>query len=188
MLALVSESLDDVEIAVNPFTLSLSDTHFICRFVVGDEVKPESGERYYFGFSVLNSEVGAAKVVIQAFIFRLVCANGLITAVDRECVFEKIHKGLLTGEILETMSEKINHILKAGPEVIDMVENSRGIFVQSHPAIKSILENAGMGKKAVESAMESALLPEKTTTFDVIDFTTSLAHSQDIPGSLQHDI
>lgn len=109
---------------------SLSDTHMAVKLTVpryreavlrGDEVVP--------GILVTNSEVGAAAFRVEAFVWRLVCRNGLVSA----SAFRQVHVGakLELGEVAwrdDTRQAEDSATWRKVRDIIDATFSGEGKF------------------------------------------------------------
>ena len=76
------------------------------------EVLP--GDRVMAGLHIANSEVGKRSVTVDALVYRLVCANGLIRLVKGKSLFHRRHVALSTSEFELTLRSSVQAALMEG--------------------------------------------------------------------------
>ena len=92
--------------------LALTDESFHLRLTdprLSRDILP--GDRVMAGIHVANSEVGKRSVTVDALVYRLVCANGLVRLVKGKSLFHQRHVGLTPAHLQASLGRAIEDAL-----------------------------------------------------------------------------
>lgn len=142
------------------------------------------GDKFRPGISVANSEVGLASVSISAFIFRLVCTNGLIQKTENRATFRHVSAKMLDQipEILgKTETNLIGQERQLRFSLNSHVENPEETFQR----FNSLFQISTEEQKAVEWAWQ---YEAGTSMFNIINTFTKSAQFDGLPASSSHKL
>lgn len=142
------------------------------------------GDKFRPGISVANSEVGLASVSISAFIFRLVCTNGLIQKTENRATFRHVSSKMLDQipEILgRTSANLIGQERQLRFSLDSPVDNSEETFRR----FNSLFQISTEERKAVEWGWTHEA---GTSMFNIINTYTKAAQYEKLPASSSHKL
>ena len=167
---------------VKDFSLSEESLHLrlvdpaISREVLKDD-------RLFVGFHVSNSEVGVRSVRVDALVWRLVCANGLIRLVNGRSLFHRRHVSFDPDGFSRSLQSAIAEAVTEGAGLLERLALAAQAPVPDVPgAIRSLSEAWRLSERTQEMVTAS-LLSERSdqqeTVYGLVNAFTSAAHHLD---------
>ena len=167
---------------VKDFSLSEESLHLrlvdpsISREVLKDD-------RLFVGFHVSNSEVGVRSVRVDALVWRLVCANGLIRLVNGKSLFHRRHVSFDPDGFSRSLQTAITEAVTEGAGLLERLALAALAPVPDVPAaIRSLSESWRLSERTQE-LVTASLLSERSdqqeTVYGLVNAFTSAAHHLD---------
>lgn len=111
----------------------LSDRYFLLRLtfpnLTANIGTAKNKDDVMVGIVVANSEVGASAIKVQTCLYRLVCSNGLIVAINNDTLMWQRHIHLTENEIHRRLLVAIGEALEQGDRLIDVFAKSKEISI-----------------------------------------------------------
>ena len=141
----------DYRMEVSPYDhVAITDTHFFARVLFPDlmkEVRP--GDWMQVGVIIGNSEVGARRITMQAFLWRLICDNGMIGDITKFDGFQHRHVGMNRPELISNINFSLANALEGGAEMMALQERAMAVsFEEPENKIRELLDKGGWGSLA----------------------------------------
>lgn len=96
----------------------LTPTRMVARLVAGDMRRKMGHQDLVHGGVILsNSEVGFGSLELSAFLYRVVCTNGLV--IPERHTFRRIHVGNGREDLMDELREASEHIIASLPNNMD---------------------------------------------------------------------
>jgi hypothetical protein len=155
----------------------LSPTRMVARLVAGDVRGRMSRQDLVMGgLSLSNSEVGYGSLELSAFLFRVVCTNGLI--MSQRYSFRRIHVGG-NGEVKDKLREAAEHIMANMPNELDSFRNTQDVLV---PEPDKLFEQINLRHRLTEdeaSAVGRAWVGEQgDRLYNIVNTYTGAANDE----------
>ena len=160
--------------------LDISAMKMVARLVAGDVRSRMSRDDLVLGgLSLSNSEVGYGSLELSAFLYRVVCTNGLITS--EQYSFRRIHVGG-NGELKKQLKDAAEHVMASLPKTLDRFKATRDALV---PDPSSVFERVNLRNRLTEDealAVEKAFERESgDRLYHVINSYTGAANDEALP-------
>jgi hypothetical protein len=140
------------------------------------------GDRITPGIAICNSEVGLVAFSIEAYFYRLVCSNGMISATQ---VTSKFRHVSLRG--LEKLDEVIQLVAAESRHNQDKLIHSRNVLVDDALAtISSYNKQFQLGKSESEVVERAWFKEQGKTMFHVINAYTRAAQEESLTAGAAH--
>lgn len=108
LLEAVQEALPGTEFALDRYSVNPED---MTARIVNARGLDVPGEDLFGAIQIKNSEVGKSAVVIEVFVYKLVCRNGLIAKQNQGVLYRRKHIGLTQNEFYQA----ILHVVEQAP-------------------------------------------------------------------------
>jgi|GEM_PF-4975436 len=187
----VAEVLLDA-VGTNPMELAPGDksfmlddlTMFIRMLYPGIEIEVRPGDTLKLGLQIGNSEVGARRVTIEAFLFRGMCSNGMIFGYQGVAKYEHVHRGIDRNDLLNKLNEVAAEVASKQALIGECLHHGANVSVEKpEERIKRLVAEAGYGedqqKQAITYWEQDEAAPSDATRYGVMNALTRLA--QDLP-------
>lgn len=196
-LALVT--LSEAKIAGAVFdTANITETNLYLRALNVSREITIAGDKYFAGVHIRNSEVGASSISISPFLWRAICANGMLyTKAMRQVHLGAEHEnGLLAAETIVKEAEviflKSRDLVRASlaedmtAKFAEDLNKAFGVKVADPAqAIQTVTNHFELGKN-VQAELLKTLMADTTQTteqknsaYGIINAITALAHTKD---------
>jgi len=167
---------------VKDFSLSEESLHLrlidpsISREVLKDD-------RLFVGFHVSNSEVGVRSVRVDALVWRLVCANGLIRLVNGKSLFHRRHVSFDPDGFSRSLQSAIAEAVTEGAGLLERLALAARAPVPDVPAAVRSLSEAWRLSERTQELVTASLLSEQPsqqeTVYGLVNAFTAAAHHLD---------
>ncbi len=133
------------------------------------------------GVHISNSEVGARSVVVDALVWRLVCANGLIRLVKGKSLLRQRHIHISTPRFEVALEEAVAQAVQTSHE---FVQGMKTATKQPVPDVEKALEKLGIRfglPQSVQDAAKQSILGERAdqqhTVYGLVNGLTRAAQA-----------
>jgi hypothetical protein len=164
--------------------LNLSSELFVLKIPYYDQIFDLSGDRHVPGVALANSEVGLVAFSIEAYIFRLVCANGMIAKTAVNSRFRhvslkalEVFESIVGGVIAESESNRARLLLSAETRVDDPIGT-----------VNSLNRQFQLSKKEGEAVKRALEYEQGYTMFHVINAYTRGAQDRALDTAGAHKL
>ena len=141
--------LGSAQVSVRAFVLE--ETHMFLKIISEEVVEPASGLKG--GVVISNSEVGAASILVEPFVFRLPCTNDLI--VSQEKTFRHAHTHLAAHELNHRMADGISEAFKVASSIMDkFLENQKEEVGDPIEAIQELAMARKLSRKFTDRVID----------------------------------
>jgi hypothetical protein len=167
------------------------DTDGEIQFALDDEMMvlkmPEYGEAFYLagkdkivpGFSITNSEVGILALSIEAFYYRLVCTNGLITKTAVDARYKHISR-----KVMEEFPDILRGVISQSRQGQDRFLISTQTHVNNpESTIETFARQFQIQQEEVQIIKQAYYLEEGATMFNIINAFTRAAQDRSLSAS-----
>lgn len=167
---------------VKDFSLSEESLHLR---LIDPQVSREvlKDDRLFVGFHVSNSEVGVRSVRVDALVWRLVCANGLIRLVNGKSLFHRRHVSFDPERFRTDLQLAIAEAVTEGAGLLERLALAARASVPDMPgAIRSLSEQWRLSERTQELVTASLLSEapsQQETVYGLVNAFTSAAHHLD---------
>ena len=162
--------------------LSLSEESLHLRLVdprLSREVLP--GDRVIAGLHIANSEVGKRSVTVDALVYRLVCANGLVRLVKGRSLMHQRHVGVTSARLEMSIGKAIKEAVVQGTGFMErMIWATREPLKDVERAITTLGETWGLSESLqlqVTNSLKQETRGQQETLYGLVNAFTNVAQS-----------
>lgn len=174
---------------VKGFSLTEESLHLrvIDPFLFRDVAK---NDRLFVGLHIANSEVGRRSVTIDALVYRLVCANGMIRLVKGRSLLHRRHVGSPSASLAQSLPSAIGEAVAAGAGLLErMTWSARVSLGDAGKAISQLALRWRLSdalRERVEENLSAAPTHEQNSLYGLANAVTSAAQS--LPPDERYDL
>ena len=143
------------------------------------EVLP--GDRVVAGLHIANSEVGKRSVTVDALVYRLVCANGLVRLVKGRSLLHQRHVGVMSARLEMGISKAIKEAIVQGTGFMErMTWATREPISDVEQAISTIGETWGLSETMqaqVTTSLAQETRGQQETLYGLVNAVTNVAQT-----------
>lgn len=103
----------------------MNPERFHARIVLNQRIMV-GGEELYVGVTVDSSDVGRSVLVVQFFIYRKVCKNGMCVSVGDASLFRQVHVGISSNEFRQGISTALQRVPSITGIIITTIQKAMG--------------------------------------------------------------
>lgn len=143
------------------------------------EVSP--GDRLCAGLHIANSEVGKRAVTVDALVYRLVCANGLIRLVKGRSLLYQRHVALSQPRFEAAISSALREAIVQGTGFMERMAMATGETLPDVAGVLSTLSNRWGLSQTIEAqikeTLERAERAHQETLYGLVNAVTNVAQT-----------
>lgn len=143
------------------------------------EARDVRGDTHHPGWSLRNSEVGAAALTIDVAMMRLACPNDLLVQTGGKHLLYRTHRSVDDDHLAAAMVIALSKLPERWDSVVGMLMQARDVVVPHlDAAVAAVLDSPEVPKALVEEAQTVALKENDRTRHGVVQAITFVAHTK----------
>lgn len=146
-------------------------------------IEPKDNEPINLGVQLITSDMGAAALKFEVFLYRWICHNGMIMGKKSVGSFRTIHVQSLAQAEEDTKVE-IQRVLEAAEKQMTTMINQVIARTAEPTKVLEFLSKRPIGKRAL--ALVAPQIETARTMWDVVNILTEAGHSDGFSQSLQN--
>lgn len=139
------------------------------------------GDRVIAGLHIANSEVGKRSVTVDALVYRLVCANGLVRLVKGRSLLHQRHVGMTSARMEMAISKAIKEAIVQGTGFMErMTWATREPISDVEAAISTLGATWGLSETLqaqVTTSLKQETRGQQETLYGLVNAVTNVAQT-----------